>query len=104
VSDPGRSRRRSQRRLSRIAKGPRARCYSPLALARIAKGDGSGLNHIEFLSNAMDDPYDLVLAMFGVAVAAVTLVAGGLYLVTMRPDPPETYPQPPGVITSSIEP
>jgi hypothetical protein len=52
----------------------------------------------------MDDPYDLVLAMFGVAVAAVTLVAGGLYLVTMRADPPETYPQPPGVITSSIEP
>jgi hypothetical protein len=42
----------------------------------------------------MDDPYDLVLAMFGVAVAAVMLVAGELYLVTMRPDPPETYPQP----------
>jgi hypothetical protein len=30
--------RRSQRRLSRIAKGLRTRCYSPLALAR--KGDG----------------------------------------------------------------
>jgi hypothetical protein len=36
----------------------------------------------------MDDPYDLVLGMFGVAIAAVMLVAGELYLVT-RPDPPE---------------
>jgi len=51
----------------------------------------------------MDDPYDLVLAMFGVAVAAVMLVAGELYLVT-RPHPPETYAQPPAVATSSIEP
>jgi len=51
----------------------------------------------------MDNPYDLVLAMFGVAVAAVMLVAGELYLVT-RPDPPETYAQPPAVATSSIEP
>jgi hypothetical protein len=50
----------------------------------------------------MDDPYDLVLAMFGVAVAAVMLVAGALYLMTMRPDPRETYSQPPAVITSSI--
>ena len=57
------------------------------SVARIAKGDGSGLNHIELLSNAMDDPYDLVLAMLGLAVAAVMLVAGELYLVT-RPDPP----------------
>jgi hypothetical protein len=32
--------RRSQRRTSRIAKGLRTRCYSPLALARIANGDG----------------------------------------------------------------
>ncbi len=38
--------RRSQRRLSRIAKGLRTRCYSPpLALARIAKGDGCGFVH-----------------------------------------------------------
>ena len=59
---------------------------------------------LNFFSNAMDDPHDLVLAMFGVAIAAVMLVAGELYLVTMRPDPPETYPQPPAVITSSIEP
>jgi hypothetical protein len=40
----------------------------------------------------MDDPYDLVVAMFGVAVAAVMLVAGELYLVT-RQEPPETYSQ-----------
>ena len=36
--------RRSQRRMSRIAKGLRTRCYSALALARIAKGDGRSAN------------------------------------------------------------
>jgi hypothetical protein len=51
----------------------------------------------------MDDPYDLVLAMFGLAVAAVMLVAVALYLVT-RPDPPAKYMPPPAVITSSTEP
>ena len=50
----------------------------------------------------MDAPYDLVLAMFGLAVAAVMLVAGELYLVT-RPEPPETHSQPSAVITSSVE-
>jgi hypothetical protein len=50
----------------------------------------------------MDDHSDLVLAMFGVAVAAVMLVAGELYLVT-RPDPSEVYSKPPPVVTSSIE-
>lgn len=49
----------------------------------------------------MDDPYDLVVGMFGVAIAAVMLVAGELYLV-MRSDPPETYTPPPSVVTSSI--
>jgi len=44
----------------------------------------------------MDDPYDLVLGMF-----ALALVAGELYLV-MRPDPPQTYTPPPSVVTSSI--
>src|SRR6185295_5770064 len=34
--------RRSQRRLLRIAKGFRTRCYSSPALARIAKGGGCG--------------------------------------------------------------
>ena len=29
----------------------------------------------------MDDPYDLVLGMFALAIAAVMLVAGELYLV-----------------------
>jgi hypothetical protein len=33
--------RRPQWRLSRIANGLRTRCYSALALARIAKGGGS---------------------------------------------------------------
>jgi hypothetical protein len=50
----------------------------------------------------MDDPYDLVLAMFGAAVAAVLLLAGELYLVT-RPDPPKTHSQPPAIITFSSE-
>jgi hypothetical protein len=49
----------------------------------------------------MDDPYDLVLVMFAMAIAAVVLVAGELYLVT-RPDPPESYTPPPAIVTSSI--
>ena len=49
----------------------------------------------------MDDSYDLVLGMFALAIAAVMLVAGELYLV-MRPDPPKTYAPPPSVLTSSI--
>jgi hypothetical protein len=49
----------------------------------------------------MDDPYDLVIGMFALAIAAVMLVAGELYLVT-RLDPPETYVPPPSVVTSSI--
>jgi hypothetical protein len=40
--------------------------------------------------------------LFGVAIAAVMLLAGELYLVT-RPDPPEIYKQPPSVVTSSME-
>jgi hypothetical protein len=41
-------------------------------------------------------------SVFGVAVAAVMLVAGEFYFVT-QPDPPETHSQPPAVIRSSIE-
>jgi hypothetical protein len=50
----------------------------------------------------MDDHYDLVWGMFGVAVAAIMLVAGELYLVT-QPAPPEVHSEPPPVVTSSIE-
>ena len=50
----------------------------------------------------MDDPYDLVLAMFGLAVAAVMLVAGELYLVA-EPDSLKTHLQPSAVVTSTIE-
>jgi hypothetical protein len=53
-------------------------------------------------SKAMDDLHDLVLAMFGMAVAAVMLVAGELYLVT-RPDPSEINSKPRPVVTSSAE-
>jgi hypothetical protein len=49
----------------------------------------------------MDDPYDLVLGLFALAIAAVMLVAGELYLV-MRPDPPQTYTPPHSVVTSFI--
>jgi hypothetical protein len=49
----------------------------------------------------MDDPYDLVLGMFAVAITAVMLIAGELYLVR-APDPPQTYTPPPSVVTSSI--
>ena len=49
----------------------------------------------------MDDPYyDLILAMFALAVTAVMLVTGELYLVT-RPEQPETLTLP-ASMTSSI--
>jgi hypothetical protein len=49
----------------------------------------------------MDDPYDLILGMFALAVTAVMLVAGELYLVT-RPEPRETLTPPASILTSSI--
>jgi hypothetical protein len=50
----------------------------------------------------MDDPYDLVLAMFALAVTAVMLVAGELYLVT-RPEQQESRTPPPSIVTSSAQ-
>jgi len=50
---------------------------------------------------AMDDPYDLILGTFALAVTAVMLVAGELYLVT-RPEPLETLTPPASIVTSSI--
>jgi hypothetical protein len=44
----------------------------------------------------MDDPSDLVLALLGLAVAAVMLVAGALYLI-MTPDPIPARTAPPAV-------
>ena len=50
----------------------------------------------------MDDPYyDLILAMSALAVTAVMLVAGELYLVT-RPEPPEPLKLLALMVTSSI--
>ena len=46
--------------------------------------------------------YDLVLGMFALAVTAVMLVAGELYLVT-RPDQPKTF-TPPAVDSNIIHP
>jgi hypothetical protein len=49
----------------------------------------------------MDDPYyDLILAMFALAVTAVMLVAGELYLVT-RPEQLEAYTPSAPIVTSS---
>jgi hypothetical protein len=50
----------------------------------------------------VEDPYDLVLAIFGMVVAAVMLIAGELYLVT-QPDSPKTHLRPSAVVTSAIE-
>lgn len=47
----------------------------------------------------MDDPSDLVLAMMGLAIAAVLLVAGTLYIV-LTPDPLPLRTTPPGVMLS----
>ncbi|MCK1638653.1 hypothetical protein IVA95_13845 [Bradyrhizobium sp. 157] len=49
----------------------------------------------------MDDPNDLVLAMLGLAMAAIMLVAGALYLI-MTPDPIPTRPAPPAVQLSPV--
>ena len=49
----------------------------------------------------MEEPYDLVLAMFALAITAVILVAGELYLVT-RPDQRAGYGPVTPVLTSSI--
>ena len=50
----------------------------------------------------MDDPYDLVLGMFALAIAAVMLVAGELYLGDAARSTPQTYTPPPSVVASSI--
>jgi hypothetical protein len=39
----------------------------------------------------MEDPYQLALAILGLALAAVMLVAGGLYLIS-TPSPEPTFP------------
>jgi hypothetical protein len=49
----------------------------------------------------MDDPNDLVLGMFALAVTAVMLVAGELYLVT-RPDQSKALTPPAPIVTSSV--
>jgi hypothetical protein len=48
----------------------------------------------------MDDPNDLILAMLALALSAVMLVAGALYLIT-RPEPIQTHPAPPAAIVIS---
>ena len=48
----------------------------------------------------MDDPNDLILAMFALAVTAVMLVAGALYLIT-TPAPTRIHPAPPAAIVMS---
>jgi hypothetical protein len=49
----------------------------------------------------MDDPNDLVLAMLGLLIAAIMLVAGALYVIN-APDPIPTLRPPPAVQVSPI--
>lgn len=64
--------------------------------------DGVQTRDMDGGRTAMEDPYhDLVLAMLTLAIAAVLLVAGGLYLMT-RPDPPPAAAPAAPVVTSSI--
>ena len=48
----------------------------------------------------MDDPNDLILALLALALSAVMLVAGALYLIT-RPEPIQTPPAAPAAIVMS---
>jgi hypothetical protein len=48
----------------------------------------------------MDDPNDLILAMLALAITAVMLVAGALYLIA-APEPTQTHPAPPAAIVMS---
>jgi hypothetical protein len=48
----------------------------------------------------MDDSNDLILAMLALAITAVMLVAGGLYLIT-RPEPTQPHAAPPAAIVTS---
>jgi hypothetical protein len=43
--------------------------------------------------HSMEDPYELALAMLGLALTAVMLVAGALYLIS-TPSPEPTFPAP----------
>jgi uncharacterized membrane protein len=48
----------------------------------------------------MDDPNDLVLAMLGLVIAAIMLVAGALYLIN-APDPIPTHRAAPPAVQAS---
>ena len=43
--------------------------------------------------HSMEDPYELALAMLGLALTAMMLVAGALYLIA-TPSPEPTFPAP----------
>ena len=53
------------------------------------------------LTPSMEDN-DLFLAMFGLAIAAVMLVAGGLFLIA-KPETPEPITRPVPAVISSLE-
>lgn len=64
--------------------------------------EGRQMGELSGSRTAMEDPYhDLVLAMLTLAIAAMLLVAGGLYLMT-RPDPPPAATPAAPVVTSSV--
>ena len=49
----------------------------------------------------MDDLHDLILAMLALAVTAVLLVVGALYLIT-TPEPAPAQTTPGAIVTSSV--
>jgi len=69
------------------------RSSDPLLFITSAREDSQRRWLSRYIRNAMDDPYDLILSMFALAVTAVMLVAGALYLVT-RPEPSDAIAPP----------
>lgn len=63
------------------------------------RDDGQCFLHLA-IGDAMEEPYELAVAMLGLALAAIMLVAGALYLV-MGPESPPTSSPPASVLMSS---
>jgi hypothetical protein len=57
-------------------------------------------SHTACARQQMDEPNDLILAMLALALTAVMLVAGALYLIT-TPEPTQTHPAPPAALVMS---
>jgi hypothetical protein len=79
------------------------RSSDPLLFTPSARADSQRRWLRSMIRASMNDPYyDLVLAMFVLAVTAVMLVAGELYLVT-RPEQIQVSTPPASTVTSSTQ-